>query len=116
MLFDLHSHTTFSDGVLTPCELVSRAVENGVDVLAITDHDTLDAYRDTPLQQDNIRLIAGIELSTQWGNTGIHVLGLNIDLDSDSIIAAAKSQSEARLRRARRIGENLHKKGVDGSL
>jgi predicted metal-dependent phosphoesterase TrpH len=116
MLFDLHSHTTFSDGVLTPCELVSRAVENGVDVLAITDHDTLDAYRDTPLQHDNIRLIAGIELSTQWGNTGIHVLGLNIDLDSDSIIAAANSQSEARLRRARRIGENLQKKGVDGAF
>jgi predicted metal-dependent phosphoesterase TrpH len=116
MNFDLHSHTTFSDGSLTPQELISRAVENGVDVLAITDHDTLDAYRDTPLEQDNIKLIPGIELSTQWGSTGIHVLGLNIDPGSDSINAAARSQSEARLQRARRIGENLQKKGIGGAF
>ena len=46
MIFDLHSHTTLSDGVLKPHELISRAIENGVDVLAITDHDTIDAYRE----------------------------------------------------------------------
>lgn len=112
MIHDLHSHTTFSDGSLTPRELVLRAIEKAVDVLAITDHDTIDAYRDLPLANDRLALIAGIELSTQWGSTGIHVLGLNIDLDSDAIIAAAKSQTDARLERALRIADNLEKKGI----
>lgn len=112
MLFDLHSHTTCSDGVLTPHDLISRAVEKGVDFLAITDHDTIDAYRDISLAQEHLNVVPGIELSTQWESTGIHVLGLNIDLNSDSIISAAEIQSEARLQRARRIGEKLEKKGI----
>lgn len=116
MIFDLHSHTTFSDGSLTPLELLSRAIEKGVDVLAITDHDTLDAYREIPASSAGIKLIAGIELSTQWGTSGIHVLGLNIDLHSDSIIHAAREQSATRLERARRIAENLRKKGIEDTF
>jgi len=112
MIFDLHSHTTLSDGSLTPMELILRAVDKGVGTLAITDHDTLDAYREMPLIQDNIKLVPGIELSTQWGTTGIHILGLNINLNSDAINTAAQLQSDARLERARRIGENLEKKGI----
>ena len=77
MLFDLHSHTRCSDGSLEPRELIARAIDQGVDVLAITDHDTLDAYRGLSLKQDRIVLIPGIEFSTQWESTGIHVLGLN---------------------------------------
>jgi len=83
MIFDLHSHTTFSDGSLTPDELIARAIGKGVDVLAITDHDTLDAYRDLPQANADITVVPGVELSTQWENTGIHVLGLNIDPGSD---------------------------------
>ena len=116
MIFDLHSHTTFSDGVLTPHELINRAIEKGVDVLAITDHDTIDAYRETPLIHDQLKLVPGIELSTQWGSTGIHVLGLNIDLASDAINTAAKTQSDARLQRARHIAERLEKKGIKGAF
>jgi predicted metal-dependent phosphoesterase TrpH len=112
VIFDLHTHTILSDGVLTPRELVSRALDHGVDALAITDHDTLDAYRELAPAQDRIKLIPGIELSTQWQSTGIHVLGLNVDLDSDAITTAARTQSGARLERARRIGEKLEKKGV----
>ena len=116
MIFDLHSHTTLSDGVLTPQELILRAIEKGVDVLAITDHDTLDAYEDMPDTPGNIKLIPGIELSTQWENTGIHVLGLNIDLDSDAIRTGARSQSDARLERARTIGEKLAKQGIEDAF
>jgi predicted metal-dependent phosphoesterase TrpH len=116
MIFDLHSHTTFSDGVLTPSGLISRAVEMGVDTLAITDHDTLDAYRDTPLVHDQIKLIAGVELSTQWQSTGIHVLGLNVDINSDAIQTAVTSQSNARLERARQIAQRLEKKGIKGAF
>jgi predicted metal-dependent phosphoesterase TrpH len=112
LIFDLHSHTTFSDGVLTPGELIGRAIEKGVDALSITDHDTLDAYHETPLMHDGLKLIPGIELSTQWLSTGIHVLGLNVDLASDAIQTAARIQSETRLDRARRISSNLEKKGI----
>lgn len=116
MVFDLHSHTTLSDGALRPNELISRAVEHGVNVLSITDHDTIDAYRDIPLDHDQLKLVPGIELSTQWGSTGIHILGLNIDLESDAIITAARTQSDARLRRAMRIAERLEKKGIKGTF
>lgn len=112
MIFDLHSHTTLSDGALTPHELILRAIEKNVDVLAITDHDTLDAYQEIPLSHGEIKLVPGIELSTQWQTTGIHVLGLNIELDSDAIKSAAQFQTDARLERARRIGENLEKQGI----
>ena len=116
MIFDLHSHTSCSDGVLTPHDLISRAVDKGVDFLAITDHDTIDAYQDVPLVNEHLKLVPGIELSTQWETTGVHVLGLNIDLNSTAIITAAEIQSDARLQRARRIGERLEKKGIKNAF
>jgi len=112
MIFDLHSHTTYSDGVLTPLELIQRAKDKGVDVLAITDHDTVDAYLKEIENPGKVTLVPGIEFSTQWENTGIHVLGLNIDPFSDAIQAGAKFQTGARMDRALRIGHNLGKMGI----
>ena len=60
MIFDLHSHTTFSDGSLTPDELILRAIDQGVGTLAVTDHDTIDAYHEPPETYNKIRLVAGI--------------------------------------------------------
>lgn len=116
MIFDLHSHTLFSDGVLSTRELASRAVEKGVDVLAITDHDTIDAYAESAPHPKQLKLVAGIELSTRWGSAGIHVLGLNVDLHSDAIRSAARIQSQTRLERAMRISENLEKKGIEDAF
>jgi predicted metal-dependent phosphoesterase TrpH len=112
MLYDLHSHTRCSDGSLSPYDLLARAAEQSVDVLAITDHDTLDAYQELSTQQASIRLVTGIEFSTQWESTGIHVLGLNIDTSSDAVQAGVLYQTAARRKRARRIGEILEKMGV----
>lgn len=116
MIFDLHSHTTFSDGVLTPDELILRAAEKNVDVLAITDHDTLDTYREMPTIHSKVTLVPGIELSTQWETTGIHVVGLNIDPNSDAIKTGAQFQADARLERARIIGDRLEKQGIEGAF
>lgn len=116
MIFDLHSHTAFSDGVLSPRELVLRATENGVDVLAITDHDTVDAFQDLPPACEKITLVPGIEFSTQWESAGVHVLGLNIDPASDAISAGTRFQTDARAERAQRIGENLEKQGIEGAF
>lgn len=116
MIFDLHSHTSYSDGVLTPAELIARAHEKGVDVLSITDHDTVDAYAHGLPRLDRLKLVAGIELSTQWGSSGIHVLGLNIDPRSDAMVTASRIQSETRLERAMRISESLAKKGIEDAF
>ena len=116
MIFDLHSHTLCSDGVLSPNELINRAVEKNVDVLSITDHDTLGAYCDLELQHKKIGLIPGIELSTEWQNTGIHVLGLNVEIDSAAMKTAVRLQSESRRQRAIQIGDRLEKKGFEGAF
>lgn len=116
MICDFHSHTSFSDGVFTPRELIDRAVAKGVDALSITDHDTIDAYQHLPVAQSRLRLVTGIELSTQWGSTGIHVLGLNIDVNCEAMKTAARVQSETRLQRARRISEKLEKKGIEDAF
>ena len=115
MLFDLHSHTTASDGALEPQDLICRAVDQGVTHLAITDHDTVDAFsRVTP--RAGLELIPGVEFSTTWGKTGIHILGLNIDLEASSLLEAIAHQSGARHHRAEAIADKLRKYGIEDAL
>jgi len=116
MIFDLHTHTRCSDGTLAPAELLARAAEKGVDVLAITDHDTLEAYRAVTPGGESPRLVAGIEFSTQWEHCGIHVLGLDIDPGSDAVRAGVRFQTEARRERAHRIARILGKMGIADAL
>jgi 3',5'-nucleoside bisphosphate phosphatase len=78
MLVDLHCHSTASDGKLDPAALVARG--RGVEVLAITDHDSVAAYAElSPDLTAGLRLVPGIELSAQWRGQTIHVVGLDID-------------------------------------
>lgn len=120
MIFDLHSHTNFSDGSLLPADLLARAEEMGVSTLAITDHDTVDGLDFLSSAQssslNSIQLIAGIELSTHWKSTGIHVLGLNIDTGSSAIEEATRIQMQARSVRAEQISANLARQGIYGAL
>lgn len=115
MIVDFHCHTTASDGALTPDELVARASRNGVEQLAITDHDTLGAYRNL-VPGDGMRLIPGIELSCQWQKRGIHIVGLNVDMASDAMAEALAHQSSARRERADMIAAKLEKYGVESPL
>lgn len=82
---DLHIHTTKSDGALTPIEVIDEAVKNGVSIMAISDHDTMEAYTDELFEyakNKNIKLINAVEISTKNDKAGIHVLGYNIDLNN----------------------------------
>ena len=76
MKYDLHTHTTASDGLLSPTELVLRAVEQGVEMLAITDHDTVAGIAEAKKAAENqpIRLISGVEISIVWLDNIIHWL------------------------------------------
>lgn len=81
---DLHIHTNISDGSLTPKEVIDEAVKNEVSVIAIADHDTIDAYNDELFnyaESRNIKVINAVEISTKIAKVGIHVLGYNYDLN-----------------------------------
>ena len=117
MIIDLHTHTSASDGSLSATELLQHAVAAGVDVLSITDHDTLAAYATLPACGPTApRLVGGIEFSTAWRGCGIHVLGLNIALASDAMRAATAFQHDARTQRAEKIAERLERIGVEHAL
>jgi predicted metal-dependent phosphoesterase TrpH len=114
--YDLHSHTTCSDGRLTPPQLLERAVEKGVDILAITDHDTvgaiLPAREYIAENQLPLELVSGVEISTRWESFEIHIVGLNVDENNPEFIARLASQIEYRHQRAKEIGERLEKAGI----
>lgn len=115
MSIDLHTHTTASDGSLTPSELVATAHQAGVQLLSITDHDVVDAYAGLAAPR-GLNLVSGIEFSTWYARQGVHVVGLNIALDSDAMGTALAAQRSARMERAARIAERLHKQGIAGAL
>lgn len=117
-IYDLHCHSTASDGVLTPMELVSLAVENGVDVLALTDHDTVAGLAEAKIaaEQKGITLISGVEISTSWENRVIHVVGLGFDEHHPKMVSLLATQAELRLQRAVEIGRKLEKIGVNNAF
>ena len=117
MLIDLHSHTKASDGQLTPSELVQRAENRQVHFLAITDHDTVDGLVEaTQYIQDNnlkLKLINGIEVTTNWLNHEIHVVGVNIDPTHPALVELIESQKDKREQRAIEMGKRLAKANID---
>jgi predicted metal-dependent phosphoesterase TrpH len=115
MNIDLHCHSTASDGRLAPADLCLRAADLSVDVLSITDHDTTAAYRNLEMPAA-IKLIHGIEFSTQFRERGIHILGLNVDLDNEALKNGIDAQHAMRVTRAERISEKLEGKGIGNTL
>jgi len=120
MKFDLHSHTLCSDGVLSPAELVARAVERGVDALAITDHDTVaglaPARQAISEQQLALRLINGVEISTRWQQLDIHIVGLNINPHCPQLLERLASQQQQRVVRAEEMARRLEKSQIPDVL
>lgn len=112
-LYDLHSHTTASDGYLTPSQLVQRAVEMRVGVLAITDHDTTEGLAEAAATIDAftlpLQLVNGVEISTQWENHEIHIVGLGIEITHPALRQLLVEQTLRRQERAREIGVRLAK-------
>ena len=114
--YDLHSHTKYSDGSLSAQALIELAIEQGITHLAITDHDTVQAHlqlteNNNIYATEKIKIIKGIELSSQWNNMGVHVVGLNIDIHSTAITAAVKHQTQLRIERVKTIAKKLLQRG-----
>ena len=120
MLIDFHTHSTASDGALTPSELLERARSRGVQLFAITDHDTVAGFREVAQHytqiDDTVVLIPGIEMSCQWSATTIHVVGLGMDCDHPAMEQALAFLNIARQERGQKIGQRLEKLGFSGAL
>jgi predicted metal-dependent phosphoesterase TrpH len=112
--YDLHCHSTCSDGLLAPGDVIRRAAAQGVDVIALTDHDQLagiDEAREAALEA-GITLIAGAELSVTWERETVHVVGLGIDPSNEALAGNLAGVRRGRDQRARRIGDSLAAAGV----
>lgn len=109
--FDFHCHSLASDGALTPTQLVERAAGAGVQLLALTDHDTLAGLHEArqAALASGIRLVPGIEVSVGWDGRELHIVGLGFDPDHPAITDLVSSQQQARTLRAQRIGGRLDK-------
>lgn len=117
-VYDLHCHSTASDGSLTPTELVQRAAGQGVDVLALTDHDVTAGLAEarTAASAAGISLVPGIEISVTWKRQTVHIVGLNIDPEHAPMQAGLEKLLEFRNRRGEEIARRLGKAGIEGAL
>jgi 3',5'-nucleoside bisphosphate phosphatase len=114
-LVDLHVHTNASDGRYSPAEIVRRAVQAGVAVLAITDHDTVSGINpalDTAKTFHNITIIPGIEINTDIPNGEAHILGYFIDCTNPELLTTLKEIRESRQDRGRKMVIKLEHLGL----
>lgn len=115
-LVDLHTHSTASDGTLTPAGLVELAYKTGLSAVALTDHDTVAGIEEAINTSFPIEVIPGIELSAGYGNGDIHILGLYIDHTSELLKKMAHDMVEEREWRNYEMCKRLREGGVDISV
>jgi len=116
--FDLHCHSTHSDGLFAPAAVVARAVERGVDVLALTDHDEVSGLAEARQAAiaGGITFVCGSELSVSWGKITIHVVALGIDPQNQTLTEGLATIRSGRSARARRIADSLAAAGIPGAF
>ncbi|MGH8372597.1 MAG: PHP domain-containing protein [Gammaproteobacteria bacterium] len=114
-MIDLHLHSRASDGALTPAELVSLAASRGVQMLALTDHDCTTGLAEAARAAANhaMRFIPGVEISVSWQNQTLHVVGLDIDANTDALQQGLAHLQGLRDVRAQEIGRRLAKRGIE---
>lgn len=120
MLIDFHTHTTASDGALSPEQLVDRARSRGIGLFAITDHDTVSGYEAAAAyyspSEGEMSLVAGLEFSCVWSGATIHVVGLGVDCAHPLLQQGVARLLAARRDRGQVIAERLAKLGFPGAL
>lgn len=114
--FDFHCHSSVSDGLLPPAEVARRAAGNGVDLWALTDHDDLGGLdiAQATAREAGIRFVPGVEISIEWRELPIHIVGLGFDWHHPALVDGLTELRSGRLERARRMGEALDAIGIPG--
>ncbi|MCI8805956.1 MAG: PHP domain-containing protein [Clostridiales bacterium] len=112
---DLHTHTTFSDGTFTPEEIIDYAVKKNIKALAITDHDNFDGVSEAVFhgKKYNVEVINGIEMSTDFFNKEIHIVGLFIDIKNKQLNSELNGLKEKRKKRNCLAIEKLRKLNIN---
>lgn len=123
MRIDLHTHSNASDGTDTPSELIAHAIEAGLDVLALTDHDTVAGWQEAQLallespRPTKLKLVLGAEISCQdEDGVSIHMLGLLFDPEHQPLLAELAKTRDNRLTRMERIVARLNEAGIEITL
>jgi predicted metal-dependent phosphoesterase TrpH len=118
LIFDLHSHSTISDGILSPAALVEHAAIHGVDVLALTDHDDTGGLALAAIESKRwgLHLINGVEISVTWKKRTLHIVGLKIDPEYPPLKTGLANIRAGRHVRAVGMAAGLDKVGISGSL
>lgn len=114
-MIDLHCHSTCSDGLLSPAELLNKAVQSNIKLLALTDHDTIAGFQTLHnlAKALPIQVISGIEFSVSWKKYDIHIIGLNINPDNELLQTLITRQNQSRITRALQIGERMQNCGIN---
>src|SRR3954451_12772619 len=111
--FDLQAHSVHSDGTLSPADVVSRAAAAGVELFALTDHDTVDGVAEA-LAHAPVKVIPAVELSSVHdGHEDLHILGYGIDHTDPQLLATLQDYRDDRIRRIHAMAENLRALGFD---
>ena len=119
MKVDLHIHTAYSDGVFTPEKIVETAIEEGLECIALTDHDNVLSYKPAvehakKLAEESgkppLKIIQGVEINTIYNDWEVHILGYFMDVNNSDFKTLLKNQQTARVEQTKKIIENLAKK------
>ena len=113
MLVDFHCHTSESDGTLAPADLAAAMRARGVEIFAVTDHDSLGAFPKLDGAGGSARVVSGIELNTTYRGNEVHVLGFGFPLDAPEIGTAIAENREHRARRAEQMIAQLGRAGYE---
>lgn len=117
-MIDLHCHSTVSDGVLAPAELVRHAHGQGIRLLALTDHDDVAGLAEAKQQADELgmQFVNGVEISVMWHERTVHIVGLQIDPAHAPLSQGLADIRDGRILRAQLMADELSKIGIHGSL
>ena len=115
---DLHCHSTVSDGMLPPAELVARAASNGCKWLALTDHDDLDGLDIAAHTAARLGMgfVPGVEVSVSWRDVTLHIVGLAVDPASATLRDGLAQVRSGRAERAEQMADGLARAGIGGAL
>ena len=118
MKADLHNHSYYSDGLLSPSEVVRLASKASCDLFSLTDHDTTDGIAEAKLEADKVglNLINGVEISAFWRNMAIHIVGLGVDINNDILQTGLEHNKDLRKIRAEKIALSLWRSGIRDAL
>lgn len=114
MGYDLHTHSTYSDGSLKPIQLINKAKDKGLSGIALTDHDSIGGIAEAKAEAERIGLpfIPGVELTTDYGDHEIHILGYHFNLDHPGLLKKFDAIVKARNDRAKLIVQKLNKQKI----